>query len=374
MVTVDELVVNISASGVSEYQNQVGKAGQATEGLANSVSRAASSLQGFGSIGNSAMQLQDRLEISNINVMTATDAVFNAQLRYNAALREHGATSQEAIIAGNNLERANNNLTKANKRAEDSFYGMGLTALGLVPHLITLGTTGVAAINGITWSVTGLKVALISFAPYLALAGALVGGLYYVWQKNKVELDENIEGLQKGAQVMTNQTIAAKDLRTEIEKPIARGNLLDIFNENVYQTREGAFGRRTDDEKKTYTAWHQTLGFGAPAQALGISDPGISPDEQYKNALISRGMGWAISGYQMPKNPYPGMPSAPAVGGTAPLQKLEDTMSNIAAAPRNLTIVQNVTVGASDNPFEIGLQLGKGTGQGIDSTKFKPRG
>lgn len=379
MTVLSDLSVKISAD-VGGYTTGIQRAERAQAGFSTSVSMAAQNLRQFGQVGFQAMSVMDRFQISNLSVQNATTSAANAQIRYNQTLNDFGEGSQQAILALNQLDQANRQVESANTQAKLSFATMGLAMIGMVPQIISFATTTIVSFTAATASVEAFGAAVWAAAPYVAIIGVAIAGLYYLWNKNEAEVKKNVDAMAQYSGVLRETTTDAKELRAAVEKPVLRPSLMDIYNENVTGNAGVGFGRRTEEEKKTYANWSQTLGFGAsPQTSLEAVAPIQAPQISYEDRLRSAGYGWAMTP-PPDMNPSPGMPYAPRVGGSSlnPNDVANGFDKSSAGAaiiksteqPRQMTIIQNVTVNTGDDPFELGKQLAKGAAAGIDQTNF----
>ena len=266
MTVLSDLSVKISAD-VGGYTSGVQQAERAQTGFISSIGTASQKLQQFGQVGFHAMAVMDRFQLSNMASENATTSAANAQIRYNQTVLEYGEGSQQAVLAANQLENAQNQVERANTQAKLSFVTMGLSMVGMVPQIISFGTIVVSSFTAATASVTAFGAAVWAAAPYIAIIGVAVGGLYYLWQRNKAEINANVTAMKEFDDVTKATKISADALRASIEKPVSRPSLMDVYTENVYETEAGGFGRRTPAEKKIYAEKTANLGFVNPIAA-----------------------------------------------------------------------------------------------------------
>lgn len=113
------------------------------------------------------------METAAIRNENAAILLEDSQTRYNDTLREYGAGSQEAIKAGNQLERTQNYLTMANQRATLSYVGLGLQAVSFGVELVRQLPILTAWISK-TWAATTAQSALKG-SMTIPLVGAAVG-------------------------------------------------------------------------------------------------------------------------------------------------------------------------------------------------------
>lgn len=230
----------------NKLQAGMNSASQTVSSFTDRISKSAATLQGFGQVGMHAMGIMDRFEISSMNVSNALMSVQDAQMRYNSALSEFGAGSEQAIMAQNSLERATNQYEAAQMRANMSLATMGITMFGMIPQILKFGSTAISTLKGVEIAALMTSVRLKALAPELLILSAIAGGIYYLWstQTQKAEIDTKNFG-ETAYTSFSTAGMSADQLRDKIK------NLDDQIN----KTKESA--------KQAQTPLDQYLSFHA---------------------------------------------------------------------------------------------------------------
>lgn len=143
--------LNPAKDGISAINNQALEASSSFASFSENLDKtdvAASKLSGgglsqglaalsrSGSKIESVMSMMDRYEISQLTLANSTSALESAQIRYNKTVSTYGKNSKEAVIAQNNLERAQNQQDKTQTRVTSSNVILGLRMMSHTAELI----------------------------------------------------------------------------------------------------------------------------------------------------------------------------------------------------------------------------------------------
>ncbi|VVB88854.1 Uncharacterised protein [uncultured archaeon] len=172
----------------SSVLNQVNEDMNTTQATGKSLADKIGILSGkFGEMGHfvdRAMNMMDRYEISQLNVDNAVNRLQNSQARYNEVVTKFGEHSAQAVSAARDLEVAQNNLERANIRSTSSMVLIGVSAVSMIPQVMSFGKAIVDFAKTGTLAIGGLTLTMSTLAPWLVVIGAGLGALYYWHQKN----------------------------------------------------------------------------------------------------------------------------------------------------------------------------------------------
>jgi hypothetical protein len=257
--------LNQMSTGLAEAEASASNFGIGLEGVneanasfADRLSASASGLEKFGSFGHTAMSIMDRLQISEMNTANAQMALSNAQIQYNSALEKFGSNSQQAIIAHNQLERASNNVEKANLREEMSMAMIGLTAVGEIPAIINFGKWIQTTMAAAQASTLAFEVRLKALAPELLVVGAVAGGLYYM---------------------MTQQAAAAQEASQQMTDTLSAG--FDNANNEAQKLKSTIDEIQNSMKSSGMKAEQRTVEYQSTVEAVS-QNKGLSPAEKNK--------------------------------------------------------------------------------------------
>jgi hypothetical protein len=330
MTTIDKLEIEISTD-TSKLTAGMNQANQTVSSFTDRIARSANTLQGFGQIGMHAMGIMDRYEISTMNVQNALMSVQDAQMRYNSALQEFGAGSEQAVLAQNSLERATNQYEAAQMRANLSLATMGLTMFGMIPQILKFGSTAITTLKGVEIAALMTSVRIKAMVPELLILSAIAGGTYYLWTQRTQETQSATEKLTTSVDYSKASLI---QLRAEIEK----------LNMEI--------GELSKPKRQPQSLMDQFLEY----QATGIMPGKITPEQtaiQKKTAekeklvdqLIETGPSWGIqkTSTASPKSVY-GLTS----GGYNPPPGFKEVDVNSEATKENTDMIRALTAAISE--------------------------
>jgi hypothetical protein len=183
---------------------------------------------------NNIENAQVSLDRAHVNVQKSTNAVTDAQNKYNDAVAKYGPNSKEAQDALAKLNTAHDALTVAQERADEAQRNynntVAFSVMSIIPSLITGFTSVMAIAPGVSSAVDGISGAMDFLAAnpiVLVIAGIalLVTGLIYAYNNCAPFRDAiNDIGRALGGAILT----AAKDLEgalsflwNDVLKPIA---------------------------------------------------------------------------------------------------------------------------------------------------------
>ncbi len=172
-----------ASAKITEIAGATVKAETATKSFVDRITQSAAGLERVGHFGATMMNILDRIEISELNVANAQMSVTNSQLRYNEAVEKYGKSSAEALVSSNHLERAQNQLAKANNRATDSMVLVGITMVGQIPAIVSFGRSMITTLKSVELSTASMSIRLKALAPEILILSAVAGGMYYLTQQ-----------------------------------------------------------------------------------------------------------------------------------------------------------------------------------------------
>lgn len=388
--TVKEIIVKISAQkegfesfdaaavSVSKNIGQINaQVVQANTVQASFASRLSASSQGFvklGQFGNTYMNVLDRIELTEISMTNALASKESAQLRYNNAVENFGVNSEQATIAANTLERAQNGVDRANIRANNSFFAIGISIVGQIPLMLEYGSKFVKMLKGVELATLLTTARIKAMAPELIILSAIAGGAYYLMTTSAMAAEDaarelaaaQTEGFGKASQAaqelidkiekLKGQTVSLAtreaNLRAEYAGAIAAINASTIsdgekklkIDEKTYALNQGLLGLRKESAENAKNIpeiaaiSQQMTTMGIQKDINGKSITGVWGAKPVTSNItpLSEGYGYAekriydaVLAYQIESakpynvdfkfNPDQVFPTRNQIGGTSPL-------------------------------------------------------
>ena len=372
MTTIDKLEVEISTDA-TKLQTGMTQASQSVSTFTDRVSKSATTLQGFGSVGMQAMGVMDRYQLSTLSVENAMTSLQDAQMRYNMALSQFGKDSQQAVFALSGLTRAANQYEAAQTQANLSLAMMGLTMFGMIPQILKFGSTAVTTLKNVEVAALLTSARIKAMAPELLILSAIVGGTYYLWTQRTQETQSATERLTTS---VDTSKLSVMQLREEINKltgeiedlskPPKRGpqSMMERFLEyhatGVLQPSPEEIekiARQTEIEKRTVEIERIRDVLDVVGPSLGMQKPGV----------ISPPTGWGMTeaGYKPP----PGFKQT-----EENMREISDSIKKIADEPKTLNVSININkIETYEDPSEVARSMGESLAAGYNYTKYKPR-
>lgn len=300
-----EDVLQGAKENLEDLRVSTNSAGEAFSTFATETARAASAIE-------HSVSLMTRLDIMQLTVQQSAERAAEAQERYNEAVTEFGQGSEQAQTAARDMERAQVELEKANKKAELSLglvAAQSLTMAAQIPAAVTglaalataelsAATAGAALANtltlgaatiGIVAGVTAVSMAfkgLTHEADSARIAITNVGKAAEA-QKELMELTAAIETLEKRLKALRederpiftweNQNALSTEhiaLEEQLEAALRRRKEVqqEIVNLQQQEANEAAQEQRAETERLN-EAWTATK---ASFEAAGVSFSNMS--------------------------------------------------------------------------------------------------
>lgn len=301
-----------AASDVSKNIGQINaQVVQANTVQASFASRLSASSQGFvqlGQFGNTYMNVLDRIEISEMSMTNALATKETAQLRYNDAVEKFGVNSEQATIAANTLEKAQNGVDRANIRANNSFFAIGISIVGQIPLMLEYGSKFVKMLKGVELATLLTTARIKAMAPELLILSAIAGGAYYLMTTSAMAAEDaaremaaaQTEGFGKASQ-------AAQELIDKIEKLKGQTVSLATREANLRAEYAGAIAaintstisdgeKKLKIDEKTYTLNQGLLGLRKESAENAKNIPEITAISQQMTTMGIQKDGKSITG------------------------------------------------------------------------------